>query len=146
MRHSTIEITSFPGCAYDGASRLLNITNVIATANRAAYEYVDNSSLIHLCLPTKHNRPQWIGFLRGPSESVWGWGEGFGVVFGAEGERDEHSGVERMRRDRVCECGDSVEAVFGASGPNADIPAGEQRIHPDEGRPREPAPGAIFYR
>jgi YD repeat-containing protein len=31
---------------YDGASRLLNVTNVIATANRAAYNYVADSSLV----------------------------------------------------------------------------------------------------
>ena len=38
-----------------------------------------------------------------------------GVAFGTDGLRDEHSRIEPAGGDRVCECGDGVEALCGAS-------------------------------
>ena len=47
--------------------------------------------------------------------SVWRCGTGFGVAFGRDGLRHEHSKIEPVGGDRVCECGDGVEALCGAS-------------------------------
>jgi len=49
------------------------------------------------------------------SQSLWRCGAGFGIAFGKDGLRDEHSGTEPAGGHRVYECGYGAETLFGAS-------------------------------